>query len=109
MSEDRATDFQRVHLERLKLAADVLLAEAGDIPDTLEVELRLFKDRIETAILRPAAPSDRQKLGTRVRGGRYGSWNPITTSANALASARLPDTFHGYPTHSALPAHRTHE
>jgi hypothetical protein len=41
----------RLHLERLKLAADVLLSERDDIPDALEVELTLFRDRLEHALL----------------------------------------------------------
>jgi hypothetical protein len=44
-------NFQRVHLERLKLAADVILSEAGAIPAPLESELVIFKERIEHALL----------------------------------------------------------
>jgi hypothetical protein len=40
-----------IHLERLKLAADVLLSERDDIPDTLEAELTLFRERVEHALL----------------------------------------------------------
>ncbi len=45
------TARDRLHLERLKLAADILLAERDDIPDTLEAELTLFRDRVEHALL----------------------------------------------------------
>lgn len=45
-------DNARLHLERLKLAADVLLGEADDLPDTLEAELTLFRDRVERSLLR---------------------------------------------------------
>jgi hypothetical protein len=40
-----------IHLERLKLAADVLLLECDDIPAPLEVELTLFRERVEHALL----------------------------------------------------------
>ena len=40
-------------LERLKLATDVLLSNYDDIPDTLEVELTLFRERLEHALLSP--------------------------------------------------------
>jgi hypothetical protein len=45
----------RLHLERLKLAADVLLADRDDIPDTLEAELMLFRERVEYAL--PSTPN----------------------------------------------------
>ena len=51
MSDYSMTTHARLHLERLKLAADVLLAERDDIPDTLEVELTVFRERIEHALL----------------------------------------------------------
>jgi hypothetical protein len=43
--------FERTHLERLKLAADVILSGPDDIGDVLETELTLFRDRIEHALL----------------------------------------------------------
>ncbi|HEX3959846.1 MAG TPA: hypothetical protein VHZ03_24965 [Trebonia sp.] len=43
--------FERTHLERLKLAADVILSGPDDIGDALEAELTLFRDRIEHALL----------------------------------------------------------
>jgi len=50
---DALTDFGRVSLERLKLAADVILSETDAIPDTLEVELVLFRERVQRALLLP--------------------------------------------------------
>jgi hypothetical protein len=41
----------RLHLERLKLAVDVLLSERDDLPDPLEVELTLFRNRLDHALL----------------------------------------------------------
>ena len=47
------SEFERTHLERLKLAADVILSEAGSpaVGDALEAELVLFRDRVERALL----------------------------------------------------------
>jgi hypothetical protein len=53
MEHDALSNWDRVHLERLKLATDVLLSEAGSIPDLLEEELSLYRDRIERALLLP--------------------------------------------------------
>ena len=46
--------FERVHLERLLLAADVILELAGEGPlsDPLEAELREFRERVQLALLR---------------------------------------------------------
>jgi hypothetical protein len=60
MQHDALFDFERVSLDRLKLAADVILAEAPDIPDMLAGELTTFRDRVERALLLPV----RQKPGT---------------------------------------------
>jgi hypothetical protein len=60
MQHDALADFERVNLDRLKLAADVILAEAPDIPDGLAAELTVFRDRVERALLLPV----RQKPGT---------------------------------------------
>jgi hypothetical protein len=57
MEHDSLTDWDRVHLERLKLAADVLLSEAGALPESLEEELSLYRDRVERALLLPASQS----------------------------------------------------
>jgi hypothetical protein len=50
---DTLADFERIHLERLKLAADVLLSEHDAITDSLEVELTTFRERVEHALLLP--------------------------------------------------------
>jgi len=44
---DTLPAFERTHLERLKLAADILLSEHDAITDSLEVELTLFRDRVQ--------------------------------------------------------------
>lgn len=51
MPDNPLTAHGRIHLERLKLAADVLLRECDDIPATLEVELTLFRELLEHALL----------------------------------------------------------
>ena len=51
MTDNPATANTRLHLERLKLATDVLLSEHDDLPDPLEAELVLFRDHIEHALL----------------------------------------------------------
>jgi hypothetical protein len=56
LDHDAPDGFGKVSLDRLKLAADILLSEAGTIPDTLEVELTLYRDRIERALLLPVTP-----------------------------------------------------
>jgi hypothetical protein len=53
---DALAAFERTHLERLKLAADILLAETDAIPGSLEVELTLFRDRVEHVLLLPGCP-----------------------------------------------------
>jgi hypothetical protein len=50
---DTLADFGRTHLERLKLAADILLSEHDAITDSLEVELTTFRERVEHALLLP--------------------------------------------------------
>jgi hypothetical protein len=47
--------FERTHLERLRLACEVLLelAEDDQISDGLEVELRGFKEQVERELLKP--------------------------------------------------------
>jgi hypothetical protein len=49
-------EFGRTHLERLKLAADVILVERDDISDALEAELIIFRDRVEHALLGAGEP-----------------------------------------------------
>ncbi len=51
MQQDTATDRERTHLTRLKLAADVLLSESDTISDALEAELCVYRDRVEQALL----------------------------------------------------------
>ncbi len=47
-------DFERTYLGKLQLAAQVILEAAPDgdlVSDPLEVELGIFKDRVEFALL----------------------------------------------------------
>jgi hypothetical protein len=57
MQPDAQPSFARTDLERLKLAADVILRLGADgvIPAPLEAELVIFRDRIEHALLLPAS------------------------------------------------------
>ena len=63
MSENAAPgpvlhEFERTYLEKLLLAARVILEAAPDlalVSDPLEVELGIFKDRVEFALLLPEA------------------------------------------------------
>ncbi len=57
MDHDALTGFPRISLDRLKLAADVILSEGEDIGDALTAELTLFKERVERALLLPASDS----------------------------------------------------
>jgi hypothetical protein len=45
--------YERPSLERLKLAADVILAEGDTIGDALTAELAIYRDRVERALLQP--------------------------------------------------------
>lgn len=58
MKRDALFDVRRSDLERLRLAAEVILSEAGEceelIPGPLESELVIFKPRVEQAIMLPA-------------------------------------------------------
>ena len=48
--------FERTYFEKLRLAAQVILDAASDlslVPDPLEVELGIFKDRVEFMLLLP--------------------------------------------------------
>ena len=53
---DTLPALERTHLERLKLAADVILSEFDAIPDSLEVELTIFRERVHHALLLPGQP-----------------------------------------------------
>ena len=55
MLHDTLAAFERTSLDRLRLAADVILSEAEALPDPLTAELTLFKERVERALLLPAA------------------------------------------------------
>jgi hypothetical protein len=57
VNHDALTDFPRIALDRLKLAADVILSEGEDIGDALTAELTLFKERVERALLLPILSS----------------------------------------------------
>ena len=51
-------EFERTYLEKLRLAAQVILEAAPElslVSDPLEVELGIFKDRVEFALLLPEA------------------------------------------------------
>jgi hypothetical protein len=58
VDHDALTGFGKVSLDRLKLAADVLLSEADVIPDSLEVEVVLFRERVERALLLPGKTAE---------------------------------------------------
>lgn len=47
MTQDALSEFERISLDRLRLAADVILSEAEVLPDPLTAELTLFKERVE--------------------------------------------------------------
>ena len=54
-------DFERVYLERLRLAAQVILEAAPDLElviDPLATELLIFKDRVEFLLLLPEYAGD---------------------------------------------------
>lgn len=63
---DALESYGRVYLERLLLAATVLLhVDPDDRPDTMEVELVLFQERIERALLRESgATADQSASGS---------------------------------------------
>jgi hypothetical protein len=57
--EDGLFEFERVHLEKLRLACEVLLGLAQEqfISDPLETELHGLHDRIECVLLLPDRPA----------------------------------------------------
>jgi hypothetical protein len=67
MSENMASrpvmhEFERAYLGKLLLAAGVILEAAADlslVSDPLEVELGIFKDRVEFALLDLGVPNER--------------------------------------------------
>jgi hypothetical protein len=54
VTTDALCSFERTSLDRLKLAADVILAEGEAIGDALTAEIAIFRDRVERALLLPA-------------------------------------------------------
>lgn len=54
-TRDPFAEFGRIHLEKLRLATEVLLAAAEEEPqlfnDAIEAELGLVRDRIHVALL----------------------------------------------------------
>jgi hypothetical protein len=56
VNHDSLTDLDRTSLDRLKLAADVILGEGPNIPDPLTAELTIFRDQVERALLLPTWP-----------------------------------------------------
>lgn len=59
-NDDTLHGFERVHLEKLRLAAEVILELGEDdvIPAPLEVELQLFRDRVQVALLLPESSAN---------------------------------------------------
>jgi hypothetical protein len=51
---DALHGWERPGLERLRLAADVILSEGPGINDALTAELTIYRDRVEHALLLPA-------------------------------------------------------
>jgi hypothetical protein len=54
VSKSAIHEFERTYLEKLRLAAQVILDAAPDgdlVVDPLEVELGMFKDRVEFLLL----------------------------------------------------------
>jgi hypothetical protein len=53
---DHLNSRDRIYLEKLRLAVEVLLREAedpGGIPDTLESELYIYRDQVDRVLLGP--------------------------------------------------------
>jgi hypothetical protein len=63
MNHDSLTDLDRTSLDRLKLAADVILGEGPNIPDPLTAELTIFRDQVERALLLPTRPEPGHRAG----------------------------------------------
>lgn len=57
---DELEEHDLIYLEKLRLAADVILQvgeDPGALPDTFQTELYLFRDRIERALLLCPGPA----------------------------------------------------
>jgi len=65
MLQDTLATFERTSLDRLKLAADVILSESEVLPDPLTAELTLFKERVERALLLPDREPARSTVSRR--------------------------------------------
>lgn len=63
MIHDSLTDLDRTSLDRLKLAADVILGEGPNIPDPLTAELTIFREQVERALLLPTRPASGNHAG----------------------------------------------
>lgn len=52
--------YERIRLEKLRLATEVILELAGDniLPAPLESELYIFRDRVHSALLLPDSAAD---------------------------------------------------
>lgn len=50
---DALRDFERTSLERIRLAADVIIELGDEIPSALETDLTLLKERVERVLLLP--------------------------------------------------------
>lgn len=61
-ARDQLDGHDRVYLEKLRLAADVILelGEENLINDILATELHLFRDRVDRALLLPASAALRE-------------------------------------------------
>ena len=60
-TEIELLEFERTYFERLRLAAQVILDAAPDlelVTDPLEVELTIFKERVEFLLLLPELSLD---------------------------------------------------
>lgn len=58
VSHDKLDDHDRIYLEKLRLAATVILdlaEDPGAVSDILATELYLFRDRVDRALLLPEA------------------------------------------------------
>ena len=91
MQPDALPSFARTDLERLRLAADVILRLADDtaIPAPLEAELVIFRDRVELRRRPGPGEADLRSLIERLRAQRL---EPLTralsTTADGLPPAR---------------------
>jgi hypothetical protein len=60
-TQNNLHEFERTYFERLRLAAQVILEAVPDlelVTDPLEVELQIFKERLEFLLLLPEYSAD---------------------------------------------------